>query len=273
MAFAEPIGHADDVARATRALIDDLCRRLAAAHRGARRLELVLFRTDATVARAAISTSRPVRSLGHLERLFRHPLEGLDPSFGVKVMILAAPAVDPLPPAQDPLVADNGNSPGDEAAAQLVDRLSNRLGSRHVVHLMPRASHLPERACDERPALAESSAGEVVALLGDGRSRRPRPVHLLPWPEPIEVVAPVPDGPPALFRWRRAQHRVAAAEGPERIGPEWWLEDYGHDPERQAQIRDYYRIEDAGGRRFWVFRDGPYRPDRPPRRYLHGLFA
>jgi protein ImuB len=85
-------------------------------------------------------------------------------------------------------------------------------------------------------------------------------------------MAPVPDGPPVMFRHHRVRHRVVAAEGPERIGPEWWLEDHGYDPERQSRIRDYYRVEDSEGQRFWIYREGLYRPDRPPRWYLHGLF-
>jgi protein ImuB len=97
-------------------------------------------------------------------------------------------------------------------------------------------------------------------------------LHLLPWPEPIEVMAPVPDGPPVLFRWRRAHHRIAAAEGPERIEPEWWREEDGHDPARRSSVRDYYRVEDAQGHRFWIYREGFYRPDAAPRWYLHGLF-
>ncbi|MBI3706945.1 MAG: DNA polymerase Y family protein [Proteobacteria bacterium] len=92
----------------------------------------------------------------------------------------------------------------------------------------------------------------------------PRPLRLLGRPEPIEVIAPVPDDPPILFRWRRVPHRIARADGPERIAPEWWRQ--------RALPRDYYRIEDAEGRRFWVFREGLYQAS-PLRWFLHGLFA
>jgi protein ImuB len=78
----------------------------------------------------------------------------------------------------------------------------------------------------------------------------------------------VPDGPPVRFRWRRVLHEVVRAEGPERIAPEWW-----HDRGERA-VRDYYRLEDAAGRRFWVFRRGLYGTGaEPPRWFLHGLFA
>ena len=82
------------------------------------------------------------------------------------------------------------------------------------------------------------------------------------------MIAGVPDGPPRRFRWRRKEHDVARYEGPERISGEWW-----HTGDT-SPTRDYYRIEDADGRRFWIFRHGLYAgASRPPDWYLHGLFA
>ena len=78
-------------------------------------------------------------------------------------------------------------------------------------------------------------------------------------------MAMVPDGPPLRFRWRRRDHLVRRAEGPERIGCEWWRE--------RAETRDYYRVEDETGARFWIFRAGPYRPERMPEWYVQGIFA
>ncbi len=94
-----------------------------------------------------------------------------------------------------------------------------------------------------------------------------RPLTLLPIPEPIQAIAPVPDDPPLSFRWKNIQHRVVAADGPERIGPEWWLVEAGRKP------RDYYRVENSEGRRFWVYREGLYGAQEPPRWFLHGFFA
>ncbi len=87
-------------------------------------------------------------------------------------------------------------------------------------------------------------------------------------------MAPVPDHPPVMFRWHRRQHRVVRAEGPERIGPEWWREERPLDAAAGEQAtRDYYRVEDADGRRFWLYREGLYKPGLAPRWYLHGVFA
>ena len=81
-------------------------------------------------------------------------------------------------------------------------------------------------------------------------------------------MAEIPDGPPAHFRWRRALHHVARAEGPERIAPEWWHGD------SDAATRDYFRVEDIDGRRYWLYRQGFYnRQETSPRWYMHGIFA
>jgi protein ImuB len=94
-----------------------------------------------------------------------------------------------------------------------------------------------------------------------------RPLQLFDPPQPVDVVAEIPDGPPARFMWRRMDHEVALAEGPERIAPEWWLKP-------GAPTRDYFRIEDTQGRRFWLYRAGLYDdPGPPPTWFLHGLFA
>ena len=184
----------------------------------------------------------------------------------------AAIVVDPLAPVQGEFAP--GGPETETAIDHLLDRLGNRLGPNRVLRLTSRASHLPERAhcavsaLDAPPRRRDKSAAAAYA------PRPPRPVRLLVTPELIEAVAPLPDHPPALFRWRRHQHRVARAEGPERIGAEWWRNDPAELLSSDiARARDYYRIEDTDGARFWVFRDGLYRPDRPPRWYLHGFFS
>jgi len=261
LSFTEPVAAADVIAAAVRRLLETVCGQLAKAHQGARRLDLVLYRVDGTLARAAVGTSRPVREPDHLERLLREKLAGLDAGFGVEVVALAVAEAVPLLPAQ--IATETAPRGGDDDVARLIDRLGNRLGADRVVGLEPVASHLPERACREVAAAARKPS----APLPD----KPRPVHLLPWPEPIEAIAPVPDSPPVMFRWRRRAHRVARADGPERICPEWWRET-GEIDTGDKRLRDYYRIEDSDGGRFWLFREGPYRAGARPRWYLHGFF-
>lgn len=263
LSFPEPIAVTDVVAAAARRLLEAACGQLARIHQGARRLELVLYRVDGTLACAAIGTSRPVREPDHLERLLREKLAVLDAGFGVEVMVLAVAEAVPLPPVQIATEATPRNDSDD--VARLIDRLGNRLGVDRVVGLDPVASHVPERAC--REVAATATRKKPTAPFPD----KPRPVYLLPWPEPIDAIAPVPDRPPVMFRWRRHAYRVARADGPERICPEWWRET-GEIAAGDARLRDYYRVEDSEGGRFWVFREGPYRLGERPRWYLHGFF-
>jgi len=96
----------------------------------------------------------------------------------------------------------------------------------------------------------------------------PRPLRLLPRPEPVDVTGPIQGvgARPTVFRWRKLTHEIARAEGPERIAPEWWLElDKPPSP-----ARDYYHVEDRAGRRFWLFREVE---DDLERWCLHGQFG
>jgi protein ImuB len=288
MTFAEPIGNADDIALTARRLTEKLSALLAPRARGARRLRLSFFRIDGVVERATIGTSRPVRDADYLMRLFAKRLERVNAGPGIDAAMIEATVVEIMPPAQDKfdgLTPAGGGGDGPEARAPgiqdplapLTDKLANRLGEGNVVRLMPRDSHLPERAF----TIAEAGRCPTGAVPGAPASPLPlipRPLRLLARPAPIEAMAPVPDDPPVLFRWRRTTHRVRRADGPERIALEWWRHDAwrrgdsGAVPDSSAEIRDYYRVEDSGGRRFWIYREGTYDRSRPVRWFLHGLF-
>ena len=258
-AFAEPIQAPEDLHRGTRLLLDRLCVLLERQGLGARRLELCCYRVDYRVERVTIGTSRPNRDAGHLMRLFAPQIETIAPDLGIEAMQIKALATEALIPDQ---LDFQGAGPGDPAAP-LIDRLANRLGAGNVLRLVPFASHVPERAMRAMPALVAPQA------LGTWPAGRPRPIRLLAWPDPVEVMAPVPDDPPLSFRWRRVVHRVRHAEGPERIAAEWWRDP---DAAGEDETRDYYRVEDESGRRFWLYRRGLYRADTPPRWFLHGFF-
>jgi protein ImuB len=269
LAFAEPIATPEDLARALRRLIEDLCQGLAAEGTGARRLELACYRVDGVVERAAIGTARPSRDARHLARLLEEKLSGIDPGLGIEDMVLDAAIAETLAAAQIALPRHR-ESGGDEGAlAALVDRLGSRLGLANLTRLAPFESHLPERAVAVQPAIGASGKTPLRWPAG-----MVRPVRLLAPPEPVEAMAPVPDDPPVMFRWRRLLHRVRRADGPERIAGEWWRDFarvvHAGDPD---DIRDYYRVEDEAGRRFWLYRAGLYHPDRAARWFVHGVFA
>ncbi|MCY4549433.1 MAG: DNA polymerase Y family protein [Defluviicoccus sp.] len=258
--FAEPVGRAEDIVAALDRLLDDLVGDLERAGSGARRLELSLFEPIGDVRRFVVGTGRASRDAGHLARLFAAPLDSFETAWGIEAMTLAAAVAEPLAPGQ---AAFHESEAGGDTGA-LIDRLANRLGGARVLRFAPRESHLPERAAVATPALdgpVETPAAWPAL---------PRPIRLLAPPEPIEAVAPVPDDPPVMFRWRRVRRRVVRAEGPERIAPEWWLRPGSEDA---AELRDYYRVEDEHGRRYWLFREGLYCSDAPPAWFIHGLFA
>ena len=265
LALPEPITTAEPIARAVRHLLDALCAGLESAGEGARRLVLEAHRVDRRLEdppqTLAIGTSRPVRDAAALMRLFAQKLDRIEPGPGIEVLVLAATEAGPLGAVQRAL---DGGAADESELGELVDRLGNRLGERAVLRLVPRESWLPERSVAAAPAL--SGTADTSLWPAD----RPRPVRLLAPPEPIEAVARVPDDPPVMFRWRGALHRVRFADGPERIEAEWWR---AQNKQKEGDPRDYYRVEDADGRRFWVFRQGLYRPDVKAQWFLHGFFG
>lgn len=251
-----------------RVLLDDLCRQLADAGQGGRRLVLTLYRVDGEVFEIVVGAARPARDPERLARLFFGRLSGFEPAFGVEVMTLAAAVAEPLAAVPRPLpaalrepVPSEGDFCGDRLAP-LIDRLGNRLGFDRVVRLAAVESHLPEHMVRTVPALAKEASFVWVPA-------PPRPLRLLRRPERIAVMAPRgdPTRPPERFRWRRADHRIRLAEGPERIAPEWWMDRTGH------RTRDYWRVEDAAGGRFWICRHGLSPRGADPEWFLHGLFA
>ena len=245
--FAEPVSQRLGIDRALVLLLQRLTEALRPHESGPRKLELACYRLDGETQRLFVGTARASLDAAHLFRLFEDKLDTLQPDEGFEAMRLSAGEVERLRATQTDLDAEDA---GSQDLAPLVDRLSNRLGEQAVHRFETRESHIPERAVRRLPPLADSPR-----LHWPKASQRP--IRLLPHPEPIEAVAPVPDDPPVQFRWRHVVHRVRAAEGPERIAPEWWLPGEG-----DAEIRDYYRVEDAEGRRYWLYRAGLYQADR-----------
>ncbi|GHD44554.1 DNA repair protein [Thalassobaculum fulvum] len=277
--FAEPIVLTADVERTVAELAGELAIRLDDAGVGARRLDLRLYRVDGHVRTAEVRTGTLCREAPHMIRLFRERLtasgEELDTGFGFDLAVLAAQAVEPVVARQDGLgVGTAASREHPDEVARLLDRFGNRFGFDRVVRYAPRASTIPERAVRTVPVLEAARPGEAVEdwpahlRAVQGGTHLGRPLLLVLPPDPIATVAEVPDGPPVQFEWRRVTHRVVRADGPERLAPEWWR------PGDGRHTRDYFRVEDSVGRRFWLFREGLYdRPGDTPRWFLHGLFA
>lgn len=268
LAFAEPISAPEDMARVAADVTAKLCTRLEAQGHGARRFEIAFHRVDGQALPLSIGLSLPGRDPVRIAKLFAPRLETVDPGFGIEVVTLTAQDVEPISGRQARLDAGRAATV-EEGLAPLVDRLTNRLGAERVWRAAPVESHVPELAVGR----ARPFAGDKRAEVRPWNRETPRPTRLFRRPEPVEaVMAITPDDPPSQFRWRGRVHRVRRAEGPERLGEEWWkgaIEEV-----RTDHVRDYYRVEDMDGGRFWLFRAGLYGdPDTPPNWWMHGVFG
>jgi protein ImuB len=269
--FAEPISQTKYIKLALDKLLTEICSTLEKNNLGARRLELIIFQVDNSVIRLKIGTSQASHDPDHLARLFHENLYSINPGFGIEVILLVATETNAYTARQINSYA-TVNHQDNESVAKLIDRLSGRLGFKNVARLHPFESHLPEYATRIFPALDNY----ISSKKWGGPNHRPqRPIRLLRQPFPIDVIAPLPDGPPIMFIWRRQQHKVSSAEGPERIAPEWWKSEQFQTRSRPLTLetRDYYQLEDLTGRRYWVYREGPHHPDKPSSWFLHGFFA
>lgn len=266
--FAEPVTVCEAVALRAEPLIEDLCAALERDGMGARRVVVTGFRVDGrtTVLEAALGTAS--RRPAHILRLLRERgWERLDLGFGIDALMISALVAEPLHATQTD--SEQGPVQADAAArAALLDRLGAKLGEAAVGRPVLRQSWIPERS--------EAVTSEATLAGGEAGDSPLRPLLMLPSPEPIEAMAELPEGAPVRFVWRRVARRVVRSAGPERLSPEWWRP-------REARLertRDYYRLEDAEGGRYWVFREGLYgREDggefgeRAPSWWMHGVFA
>jgi len=241
--FAEPIGAPETLARYVTALTEEVCSGLEAAGQGAKRLDAYFFRVDSRIETARVGMAAPTRDARRLAKLLCEKLERVDPGFGIDKMVLAAPGAEALAYRQDAAVLGERARQAPDLSG-LIDTLSNRLGPDHVYRLVSAQSDIPERSVAKAPALARPAPASWPADW-------PRPTRFLPRPEPIETVALLPDAAPASFTWRGMRRRVRRADGPERVFGEWWKAEA-----ELARSRDYFQVEDEGGERFWIFRDG-----------------
>ncbi len=297
----EPATHPEAPGQALERLIPQWVRELQQRHLGARRLSLAGYRVDGSVAVVSVATVIASRDPKHLQRLLTGVISdgraALDPEFGFDAFALKAEWTESLGAAQDSLVEEPS---GEGDLARLVDRLTVKLGPRAVRRPQAEESHLPERASGwvsavtNNPSPLEGDGGSSRRLrkgegLSTARTSRPhpptasrrappspsrgqglsRPQRLLDRPEAIDVIYATPEGMPRRFIWRRAVHDIARVEGPERIAPEWWRQP------GSTRLRDYYRVEDGEGRRYWIYREGLAGDGRggAPNWFIQGLFG
>ncbi|MEQ1819470.1 MAG: hypothetical protein ABL871_12750 [Terricaulis sp.] len=265
--FLEPIFSADAILQVAGDLCGDAIEKLDAIGAGVLRIELVLFGVDGRDRVVGVNVSKPLREVKPLMRLFCEKLnivgENLDGEFGFEAARLDVVRLAEFDHRTRTLASIEASVASAETIDAVVDILSTRLGSKRVVRSQLHDEHAPERAVGWLSALGRGGKDKSVKPPSDAVQRRP--VRLFSPGQAIEVVAGVPDGPPVRFRWRRVMREIVRAEGPERIAGSWL---------RGEIARDYYRVEDNQGRRYWLYREGIYGENKvSPRWYVHGLFA
>ncbi|MCL6709044.1 DNA polymerase Y family protein [Pseudomonas sp. R2.Fl] len=269
--LAEPIRDRDMVLDLVARLAAGLKAGLETRGEGGRLFELLLFRVDGQVFRVEVGTAAPLREPKRIAALYTERLQviddDLDAGFGFELVRLnllvsetyheTAPQLSTEEvPAEDPLPA-------------FIDLVSARFGSGSLRVPVSLASHWPDRASTVIP-LTDGFPDERPRPSPPARSQRP--LRLLVHAERVTVTAEIPHGPPASFQWRRVRHRVVRAEGPERLEPEWWID--GKTDGEEVRARDYFRVEDTEGRRYWIYREGLYeRGATDPGWFMQGIFA
>lgn len=258
--FPEPIGAAETIARYIGKLVVQLCDVLEQRGLGVRRLDLLCHRVDNIIQSVRVGTALPVRDVKRLTRLLCDKIETIEPGFGIEILTLAATIAEPIDSKQTVTSLIDDAVPD---VSDLVDTLANRVGGCRIYRAAPVASDVPERSVCRVPAMSPETG---ATWSGDW----PRPPRLLDRPELIETVALLPDHPPVSFTWRGVRRRVKRADGPERLFGEWWKRDA-----ELVAVRDYFRVEDDAGERYWIYRagDGEDAATGSHRWFLHGVFG
>jgi protein ImuB len=259
-AFAEPISAAETIARYIGKLVEALCAALEQEGQGVRRLDLICQRVDSRAQAIRVGMAKPVRDAKRLTRLLCDRIETVDPGFGIEMLTLRATIAEPLEARQ---LATSLIEEIEPDISDLIDTLANRVGERAIYRAAPVASDVPERSVGRVPALAPDTDANWPDAW-------PRPARLFLQPEAIETIALLPDHPPVSFTWRGIRRRVRRADGPERVFGEWWKRDA-----ELAAVRDYFRVEDDAGERYWVYRagDGEDSATGSQRWFIHGVFG
>lgn len=253
----EPISTRKGIEIALQTLLDAICKRLQAEGKGIRTASFKGYRVDYKTEQITIRTNHPTHHAAHLFKLFELKVGNMKPALGIELFTLEAQQVEDVTILQETFWTVN-SSLESKAIAELIDALESKFGNGTVRRYLPDEHHLPERSIKLSRSLGEQPAKQWSV-------DKWRPMQLLREPQPIEVTAPIPDYPPMNFRYRNTLHIIKKADACERIEAEWWMDGGLH--------RDYYIVEDAAGKRYWVFRLGHYQATATPSWFIHGFFA
>ena len=263
----DPISTMYSISAVFECLLERLIKKLEIKSLGTRELKVLLYRVDGQLDKLIVSTSQTNRDKSIFSKLFFEKFNNFILDSGVDVITLEATKVDIYQPLQPDLISQSDRI--NSEISVLVDRLVNRFGSSSVIRRSLQESYSPERSETTFPVSSNLHYSKITQSIGSSfkNTLTVRPLYLLQRPEYIEPLTECNRPLPFQFRWRHTLVNVRRANGPERIAPEWWLvEDY-------YKTRDYFRIEDSDGRRYWLFKERMKQSKKKPSWYLHGLFS
>ena len=243
ISLPDPIGLEDDMLAALDRLLPRLCDMLRDKRQGARTVRLEAYRSDGQRQDITLTLARATHDPARIRPLLATRLCQIDAGFGIDMFRLGAVRTEPLQDSQRSGHLDaayTGGAARNTALEDLINRIGARIGMEAITRHHPGNSHIPEKSAQVLAAAWSEHASHWPAPAA------PRP--LLLW-RPESVTAPDTPDPPARFRWRRRDLALACAQGPERIAPEWWLDD----PDWRSGTRDYSTVTTACGARLWLF--------------------
>jgi protein ImuB len=245
LSLPDPIGFEADILAGIDRLLPVLCEKLRAKGRGARRVRLEMAKAEGGTERVEVGLARPADQPDRIRPLFELKLGKVEAGFGFDAIRLVACVTEPLHATEHKggwAVAAEARAGRSETQAleDLVARIGARVGLDRITREHPADSHIPEKTASIQAAAFSAPAADWPD------TPRPRPLTLFR-PEPVTA----PDRPdlPPEFRWRGRVFRTEAAQGPERIAPEWWLDD----PNWRSGVRDYWRVLTGDGSRLWLY--------------------
>lgn len=245
LTLPEPVGLTDDILAALDRLLPPLAAKLRGAGRGVRRIRMECHRSDHTMGQVEAGLARPAADPDRIRPLLAMKIDEIDAGFGIDMIRLEAVITEPVHARQHRGHAEAASDgvqrlAGSGAMDDLLGRLGARIGLEAITRLHPADSHIPEKTSK---MLAAAWSDPAPAW---PRPRGRRPIEL--W-RPEIVQAEEAPHLPTSFRWRGRDFETRAASGPERIAPEWWLDD----PDWRTGVRDYWRVTTRTGERLWLY--------------------
>ena len=265
--WAEPVIGYEALSAMVSQMTEQISDRLVQAEQAARSFELGWKGSDGQIGRLFFRLSRPGRRKHTLQRLLAGAAEQIDAEFGVEYSWIQAHGLTAESPVTGLLGTDEDSLNAGQVS-ELVDILAARLGPDKVRRVISRPDW---QVADSQVWLPVADVTDKTAhwpMPSLAGLSAPRPVRLLDHPEPVKVVAMMPDHPPAMIRWRHHNWAVLRATGPERVGPRWW-----DHKSADSLSRDYYRVEVEDGRRLWLCREGLVERGDQVSWSVHGVFC